>query len=314
MQQAKHLGSLKAAFEATGSPRWIMHTIKKHGLDSKNNFHLEVAYIDDIVKKGLQSSEAALAEGKVDFIDTDWLSIARCRTQGMKIGAVFPYGRIMGGLVVPNDSAIQCLEDLPGQRIGVVRSHDKNWTIARAVCIRRYDFDPQDVAEVTEAGSKTALIQHLEEGRVDGAFVFWHLIPRLTVTKQYRLVCDILDLLPELGISSSPTTFFTFRDAFIEQRPQLIRAFVAAYSEAVELMHNGNEIWDEIGTTFIQGCDPVLLQAVREKWESRVTTVWSEDVIGNLHHLFDEIRRFGGPAAVGCDHIPEGTFTTAFMH
>jgi NitT/TauT family transport system substrate-binding protein len=309
----EHLGSLKAAFETTGSPRWIMHTIKKQGLDSKHNFHLEVDYIDDRVKNGLQSSEAALAGGKVDFIDTDWLSIARCRTQGMEIGAVFPYGRIMGGMVVPGDSAIQSLEDLRGKRIGVVRLHDKNWTIARAVCVRRYAFDPFAVAEVTEAGSKTVLIRQLEEGRVDCAFVFWHLIPRLTLKNQYRQVCDILDLLPDLGIDRCPTTFFTFRDAFIEQHSCLIRAFVAAYSEAVELMRNGNGVWEEVNMALLHGCDPELLRAIREKWESRVTTAWDESMVGDLHRLFDEIQRFGGPTAVGCDRIPAGTFTTAFM-
>lgn len=309
------LGTLRAAFEATGSPRWIMDTIKKQGLDRKHNFRLEVDYVDDMVKNGLQSSEAALAEGSVDFIDTDWLSIARCRTQGMRIGAVFPYGRIMGGLLAPRDSGIRTLEHLRGKRIGVVRLQDKNWIIARAACVRCHGFDPEQEGMMVEARSKTGLVRKLEQGEVDCAFVFWHLIPHLVATGRYRQVCDILDLLPGLGIDRCPTTFFTFRDTFIEQHPRLIHAFVAAYSEAVELLRNdGNDSWEEIGARLLHGCEPVVLQALREKWESRVTTVWNEAMIADLHHLFDEIRGIGGTAAVGCDHIPAGTFTTAFMH
>ena len=89
---------------------------------------------------------------------------------------------------------------------------------------------------------------------------------------------------------------------------------MTAYTAAVDLMRNSNEAWVEIRASLLHGCDQALLKALREKWESRVTTVWNEAMIADLHHLFDEIRHIGGTAAVGCDRIPAGTFTTAFMH
>jgi NitT/TauT family transport system substrate-binding protein len=310
----QELGTLAAAFEATGSPRWIMHTIRSYGLDAKHGFGLEVDFVGDTVKHGLQSTEAALAEGAVDFIDTDWLSIARCRDQGMKIAAAFPYGRIMGGMVVAQDSSIESLEDLRGRRVGVVRRHDKNWCVTRAVCVRRHGFDPHQEAVVDEALSKTVLVGKLKAGEVDAALLYWHLIPHLTVTNRYRQVCDMLDLLPELGIGRCPTTFFAFREETIARSPGLVRAFVAAFREAVELMRARDDVWEELSTALLGGCDGALLRLLRERWESRITTAWNVGVIDDLGRLFDEILRFGGPQTVGCDRIPEGTFTTAFMH
>lgn len=311
--QFEALGTLRAAFEATGSPRWIMSAIKKHGLDAKHGFRLEVDFIGDAVKRNLQSTESALVEGAVDFIDTDWLSIARCRSQGMKISAVLPYGRIMGGLVVPAESPIHTLEDLRGRRIGVVTRFDKNWTVTRAVSIRRHGFDPQAEGFVEEALSKTALLGMLEKGRVDAALLFWHLIPRLTVTKRFRQVYDVLDLLPELGVGRPPTTFFTFRDAFIAGNPHLIRAFAAAFGEAVELMRSDDDVWEEISITVPREHREAFLMELRARWESRITTLWNPDVARDLHRLFEEILRLGGPESTGFDRIPEGTFTTHFM-
>lgn len=305
---------LTAAFEATGSARWIIHTIREQGLDARHGFSLQVDFIGDGVQRGLQSSEAALAAGQVDFIDTDWLSVARCRSRGMKVTAVFPYGRIMGGMVVPRDSVVHGLDDLRGKCVGVVRRHDKNWIVTRAACIRRHGFDPQAEALVQEALSKTALLEMLEEGQVDAALLYWHLIPRLTATARYRQLYDVLDLLPELGVGPVPTTFFTFRDAFVARSPHLVRAFIAAFVEAVELMRARDDVWEDIAADLLPGGDRAVLRALRDKWESRITTVWNEDAVRDLYRLFDELRRLGGSECVGCERIPEGTFAATFVH
>ena len=310
-------GRLRAAFEATGSPRWIMHTISQFGLDAKHGFRLDVDFTDDVVKGALQSTEAALAAGAVDLIDTDWLSIARARSEGMKIAAAFPYGRIMGAIVVPRDSAIGGLGDLRGKRIGVVRRADKNWIVTRAVCLRRHGFDVQAEASLHESLSKTALVGDLESGRVDAALLFWHLIPRLTASHRYRQVVDVLDLLPDLGVGRIPTTFFAFRDAFIAANPGLVRAFAAAFREAVALMRARDDVWAEISRTFLGAGAAAFLPALREKWDSRIATTWATTwnaaVIGDLHRLFDVIRRDGGAGSIGCETIPEGTFSSVCL-
>ena len=130
---SKALPVLRAAFEATGSGGWIMATLLERGLDRAHGFRLDLALGDDRVRGGLQATEARLAAGEVDVIDTDWLSVARCRRQGLAITAVAPYGAIFGGLVARRDGALQSLADLPGRRIGVIHASDKNWLDRKSV-------------------------------------------------------------------------------------------------------------------------------------------------------------------------------------
>lgn len=99
--------TLRGAFEATGSPSWVMRTIQSQGLDRRHGFRLELVLGNDRIKHSFQATETVLAEGLADFIDTDWVSIARCRQQGLDFVGVFPYGRIMGGVVVPTSSDIE---------------------------------------------------------------------------------------------------------------------------------------------------------------------------------------------------------------
>lgn len=307
------LGCLTAAFEATGSPRWIMDTIKRYRLDMKHGFRLQVELIGDRVRHDLQSTEAALAGDHVDFIDTDWISVARCRARGLPVAAVFPYGAIMGGLVAADESGIQNLADIRGRRIGVVRRLDKNWAVLRAVCIKRLGFDPRAEASVWEAGSKTALLDQLKAGDVDAAVLYWHLIPGLVVSGRFHQVCDILDLLPQLGVGALPTTFFTFRDEFIERRPETIRAFIGAFCEAVTLMRENNGIWGQIGGQILHENDPAYLRALRTKWETRMCSTWNRRVVSDLDRLYGEIKYFCGPDAE-FDRIPLETFNLAFMN
>lgn len=301
------LGTLRAGFEATGSPSWIMQTIQRNGLDRRHGFALELRFGGDSVKHSLQASEAVLAEGLADVIDTDWLSIARWRRDGFPVKAVFPYGRIMGGVVVPAASEIVALPDLKGKRIGVVRRVDKNWLVVRAACIERHGFDPQSEAEVVEAKSKSVLLEWLEQGSVDAGVLFWHLVPRLTVGGRFRQLHDVLDLVTAIGGVNPPTTFFVCREEFIASRGELVRAFIAAYCDAVALMRRDDTAWGDAIAGVTSARD--LSDSLRASWDRRVCTSWTQEDIGALSALFERLKAIGGKEAVGgIEAIPPEIF------
>ncbi|MBI3988337.1 MAG: ABC transporter substrate-binding protein [candidate division NC10 bacterium] len=313
IQNASETGLLKAAFEPAGSPRWLMYVLKKLGLDRKHGILLEIILLKDQVKGSLQSFELALQDGTADLVDIDWISIARHRTRGTPITAVFPYGRIVGGLITPQGSPIRDLKDLRGRRIGVVRLLDKNWLIARGACLKLYGFDPQQEGTVIEALSKTALVQLLEQGKVDAAFQFWQLIPPLIATGQYRQVLDVQDLIRELGVKGMiPITAFTVKDEFLSKHPSLVQGFIHAFREAATFMKEEDRIWEEIGREVLGGVEAGVLHALRDSWRSRVMTSWTDETIQEIHCFFDELVKLVGAEALGLTKIPPGTFTTAF--
>lgn len=312
------LGTLRAAFESTGSPHWIMYTIQQLGLDRELGFELQIDYLDDQMHGHRHSTEQALVDGQVDFIDSDWITLGRCRHQGLEISAVYPYGTILGGLVVPNDSPINDIRDLQGHRLGVVSELDKNWILTRAVAKQVYQLDLANRVELHQAKSKSTLKQWLEQGQVDAALVYWHQIPYLQQQQQYRLLLDIPALLPELGLRPTPTTFFIFRDRFIEQQPELVQAFIDAFEQAVEQLHHDDQLWHQIATELLHIENPTLLSAVRAIWRSRMPGDWDRASIEQLHGLYRQLEHLEGLHPRGRtlgagSQLPDGCFNWHFM-
>jgi NitT/TauT family transport system substrate-binding protein len=305
------LGTLRAAFEATGSPSWIMQAIRRRGLDHRHGFELELNLGGDAVRHSLQATEALLAAGATDLIDTDWLSIARMRRDGLRVQAVFPYGRIMGGIVVPAASKISDLSQLKGRRIGVVRRLDKNWLVMRAACLQWHGIDLQLEAQVGEAGSKTMLLDWLEWGEVDAAVLYWHLIPRLTAGGHFRQLHDVLDLVCAISGVDPPTTFFVCREEFIAAKGELLRAFVAAYCDAVGWLREDARAW----MAAVKGVDfgnAEGMQALRASWQRRVCNSWSPEDFHALTALFARLKDIGGADAVaGIEAIEPEIFASA---
>ena len=297
---------LRASFEATGSGRWLMQTIVGLGLDRNHGFRLDLALSDDGVKGGLQATEARLAAGEVDFIDTDWLSIARCRQTGLNITGAVPYGAIFGGLVAPRAGELQTLADLPGMVIGVVRRQDKNWLLLRAYCKTALGFDPAQACQLVEAGSKSALRELLDGGELDAALLFWHQVPALVAGGDYIEVCDMLDLLPGLGVRCVPSTFFVFQDALVEAHPELVRGFAAALSEAYRVLHDDADAWQQA-----TDCRRPDWLALRSKWLTRMQPHWQPDMAADLNKLTDYLGAFDSEAQF--NGLPEGTLSASFL-
>jgi NitT/TauT family transport system substrate-binding protein len=305
------LGTLRASFEATGSPSWIMRAILRRGLDRRHGFALELDLGGDRVRQSLQATEARLAEGTTDLIDTDWLSIARMRRDGLPVQAIFPYGRIMGGIVVPAASEIHDLSQLKGRRIGVVRGLDKNWLVMRAACLQWHGMDLQRHAQVSEAGSKTVLLDWLEWGEVDAAVLYWHLIPRLTAGGHFRQLHDVLDLVCAISGVDPPTTFFVCREEFIAAKGELLRAFVAAYCDAVAWLREDETAW-RLAASGVNFGNAEGMRALRASWQRRVCDSWSAEDFGALTALFTRLKDIGGADAVaGIDAIGPEIFAPA---
>ena len=302
-------GVLRAAFERSGSPSWVMHVIATRGLDLRHGFQLDLALGGDRGDRRAQATQNVLADGRADLIDTDWISIARSQSTATPLVAVFPYGKIMGGLVASTASGIASLADLPGRRVGLIRASDKNWLVARAACRKRHGFDPHCEAQVVEALSKTTLVRWLETGEVEVAALPWHLVPRLTFGGRFREICDVLDLLPELDAPSIPTTFFAARPEFAATRPELIAGFVAAYRDAVGLMRAYENIWREAAAQ--PGDDPVLLERLRAAWLRRICDAWPEDAARHLEDLFERLKSVGGEDALGAATVWRDLFVPA---
>lgn len=301
---------MRARFEHNGSPRYMLYTIKRLGLDLEHDFHLDVQLVSDELEGGMETVEARLQEGEADLIDIDYISTARERADGAAIVAIHPYGRTVGGLVTPEDTDISGLEDLPGKRIGVVRRLDKNWILVRAACREFHGFDPDEESAPVEAGSKVELTRMIQEREVDGVLQFWPIVPEITQTGPFTEVLSVSQLVQDLsGVDRKlPISTFLTSEDFLDHHPGTVTRFRGAYREAVSRLVAEDDLWDEIAADLMTYDDPAVVRAVRDGWRDMVVSDWDEETITGMERLFEHLLDVAGADALGVDRIPEGTF------
>lgn len=278
------LPKLRAAFEATGSGAWLMRAILDCGLDVANGYRLELKLGDDRMRGASHATEARLISGEVDVIDTDWLSLARHRAVGLPLVAAVPYGAIFGGLVVPAAGRLGGLPDLFGARIGVVHVQDKNWLLLRAICRLHHGFDPAEVAQCIETGSKSALLEALRSGRLDAALVYWHQVPALVADGAFREVCDFAALLTSVPAARAPvpTSFFVFHESLLQRLPALGQGFACSVAAAVVRLRTDADFWGRMSGV---APDSPAGATLRLKWLARIGLPWQPGMAGRLREL-----------------------------
>lgn len=301
---------LRARFEHNGSPRYMLYTIKRFGLDHDHGFHLDVQLVSDELEGGVETVEAKLQDGDADLIDIDYISTARERAEGAPIVAIHPYGRTVGGLVAPTESPIEDLTDLPGHRIGVVRRLDKNWILVRAACREYHGFDPDEEATPVESGSKVRLTEMLRTGEVDAVLQFWPIVPEITETGDYHEVLPMSRLVQDLSETDRklPISTFLTSERYLETNPDAVRGFKGAYRDAVDRLTSDDDLWMEIGDRLMYEDDPEIVRAVRDGWRDMVVADWDEETVAGMERLFDHLHDVAGGDALGVDHLPEGMF------
>ncbi|PSQ32585.1 ABC transporter substrate-binding protein [Halobacteriales archaeon SW_10_68_16] len=301
---------MRARFEHNGSPRYMLYTIKRLGLDHEHGFHLDVELVSDELEGGMETVEARLQDGDADLIDIDYISTARERAEGASIVAIHPYGRTVGGLVVPDDTDIEGLTDLPGHRIGVVRRLDKNWILVRAACREYHGFDPDDEATPVEAGSKVGLTGMLHDGEVDAVLQFWPIVPEITERGPYHEVFPVSELVQRLSETDNrlPVSTFLTSESFLAENPGTVQAFRGAYRDVVDRLVAEDDLWEDIGEKLMTYDDPAIVRAVRDGWRDMVVRDWDEETIAGMERLFESLLDVAGAGALGVEAIPEGTF------
>lgn len=301
---------MRARFEENGSPRYLLYTIKKYDLDHEAGFHLDVQLVADDVEDELETVEAKLQRGDADLIDIDYISTARERAAGAPIVAIHPYGRTVGGLVVPAESPIEGIADLSGHRIGVVRRLDKNWILTRAACREYHGYDPDAEAEVVETGSKSGLTAALERGEVDAALQFWQLIPAIVSGGDYREATPMARLVQRLADTDEkiPMSTFLTTESYLDDNPAAVAGFREAYRAAVDRLRRDDDCWRELGDRMMDGADDAVVAAVRDGWREMVVRDWNEATIRGMRQLFEHLHGVAGTDALGVDHVPDGTF------
>jgi len=306
---------LRAGFEGSGSPRWLMRCIQRNGLDRAHGFRLELALLGEGGHR--HGTLHAVAEGRADIADADWLALAAARADGLPVTAVHPYGRILGTLMASRGFAGDGLHALAGRRLGVLSTTDKNWTILRAACAAQAGFDLAQAVNVQRCTSRSELVAALAAGVVDAALVHWHLVPDLAATHGCRVLAEVPALAATLTAAPAATTFFVVHEALADTRPQLVEDFLAASRVAIVRLRDDGSEWASV-LAETSGADETRT-ALHQRWRERIADLppWGPD----SRRALDALRACLAPTpevAVTAASplpagVPAGTFHPRFL-
>jgi NitT/TauT family transport system substrate-binding protein len=285
-----------------GTVNWELNTIQRNELDRKHGFALDVLEL-----AGDQATKVALQAGEVDMIVSDWLWVSRQRAAGKRYTFV-PFSSSVGSLMVPADSPIHSLADLQGKKIAVAGGPlDKSWLLLRGLTERRHGFDPAVAGEAV-FGAPPLLTQKAEAGEVDAVLNYWHYSARLEA-KGFRRIIGANEAAMALGASGPVSAIgYVFDEDWAAQHIDTVRSFLAASSDAKELLRSSDAEWETL-REMTGAKDDATLFALRDRFREGIPDRPLSEEMADTAKVYEILADLGGEKLVGeSKTMAPGTF------
>jgi NitT/TauT family transport system substrate-binding protein len=246
-----------------GTVNWELDLIARQKLAEREGVRIQVV---QLAQK--DAANVAIQGGAVDVIATDWLWVARQRSDGRDY--VFsPHSTAVGSILVKGDSGLRNFADLKGKRLGVAGGPvDKSWLLLRAWSRKHLGEDAANVVQ-PDFVAPPLLNQLALRGEMPAALNFWHFAARLKAAG-WRELLSMPDLLAGLGLDRSlPMVGWVFSERWAKQNPAAIEGFLRASAAAKKQLADNDAVWEEI-RPLTRAEDTATLLALREAYRAGI--------------------------------------------
>jgi NitT/TauT family transport system substrate-binding protein len=299
-------GTIRLLVNPTGSQSFPGFTIKRYGLDKKYGFELQT-----IPAVTAQSAVVAMQSGGAEIGAWNWPDAVRMRSAGSKVIGIGPVMKWANTVVVPANSPIQSMPEFKGKRFGVINRTGLDWIVLRAAAQKIHGINIESEFEIQE-GAVNLLRGLMEQGRLDGTIMYNDFTPGMVASGQYRQLLRIKDVVNWLGIPDAPYIIFAARLDYAAANPMNVRAFLAAYRDAVGIMNSDDAMWVEAGKA-LKITDGAVLDKFREQTRPLFVSVFSRTAETDIRRTFDVLVETSGPAQFGMSKLPEGFMTLDYQ-
>lgn len=296
-QETIRIGALKF-----GTVNWELDTISKNGFDKARGVTLEIIYF-----AGEDASNIAFQAGSVDVIVTDWLDVARLRSEGQDV-TFAPYSSSTGGIMVAADSPVRSLADLKGKTLAVAGgAFDKSWLLLQGLAAR-HGFDLARENRI-EYGAPPLLAEKLRAGEFDATLNYWHFNARLEA-EGFRRVVGADDAARELGASGMVSTLgYAFHEGWAGEHKQAVIGFLRASRDAKAKLISDDAEWDRLHADGIIMDEGPQLLKLRDRYRDGIPNRPARDEEADAAKLFEVLATMGGEKLVGsAKTLPAGTY------
>ena len=296
--------TLRLGVLAFGTVNWELKTLVNQNLIDNASFQLEIHPVANP-----QAGKIALQSGAVDIIVSDWIWVSRLRSTGSDF-SFFPYSTTSGALVVPNDSKIKSVKDLPGKKLGIAGGElDKNWLFLQTLAQQQYQLDLNASVEKVY-GAPPLLNQQLLRGRVDAIINYWHFAAKLEA-KGYKQLINGKQILLTLGIKEEiPTLGYVFNRSWAEQNKNIVNDFLKSTQQAKNLLCESDNAWQQI-IPLTKTKDTATQNILRERYCAGRIKQWSENEQQAAAKIYTLLRTMSNNKLTGNSKtLQPGTFWT----
>jgi NitT/TauT family transport system substrate-binding protein len=212
---------------------------------------------------------------------------------------------------VPTDSPIHNLGDLKGKKVGTDTRNDTTWFVIRAAAMKMYNLDIEKEASVQEGG--VGLLRGLiEQGKLDATFMYNNITPAMTVTGKFRVLYQMRDLMAPLGLDGDvPFLFHAASETYAAAHPANMRAYLAAYREAIQILNINDEVWMEEGR--VQKMADAAIPPLRDEMRADLMSKFEPDTEASIRKMFDVLLVTAGPKVLGMSKLPDVFMTTQYQ-
>jgi NitT/TauT family transport system substrate-binding protein len=299
--QCQAADTIRLAVQKTGTFAWELAVIRAHGLDKQAGLSVEVRELATP-----EAGKIALRSGDADVVISDLLWVSRERALGANL-VFYPYSSALGGVMVPDASAIKSLADLKGHKLAVAGGPiDKNWLILQAV-LKRQKIDPkQDLTMIY--GAAPLLAATMLNGEADATVTYWNFAAVLE-GKGFRRLTSVQDLVRSLGAKGPVAMLgYVFDESWGRKNRDLLARFIDVTRKAKEILSTSDSEWERIAS--LTGApDAATLRSYRDRYREGIPRRSVEDEEADARMLYRVLADIGGRDIVGpADQLDPGTF------
>ncbi len=299
---AAEFGTIRAGVLRFGTVSWELDVVKRHGLDAKEGFTLQVQEF-----AANDAASIAFMGDAVDIVVEDWLWVARQRAEGVAV-SFLPYSSAVGALVVRPDRGITKLADLAGKKLGVAGGAlDKSWLILQGLARREAGLELASAASPV-FGAPPLLSEKLASGELDAVLTYWPFAARLEARGMTRLL-GVADAMAALGVPpTTPQLGYIFKEGWAKANPERIAAFSRASRAAKAIMKESDAEWEKL-RPLTRAEDESTFRTLRQRYREGIVASWGEAERQAAAKLFAVLAELGGEKLVGkAKSLPDGTF------
>ena len=175
-----------------------------------------------------------------------------------------------------------------------------------------YGFDLEKEATIVHEGAPCRCWGLIEQGQLDATQMFNSLMPAMVATGKFRILATDPRLIMQLGLPDTPFLLYTVDANYAAARPANVKAFLAAYREAIEILAEDDAVWLERGKK---------MKLSRGQSLPCSATRRAKDMMGkfepkteaDIRKMFAVLLETGRPAMIGIERLPQEFMTLDYQ-